>query len=211
MLRVAMGFLHANATEMVTEEQARCLQALEQVDSMSTATRASVLRSFISGRGYCADADYSPRSWLIHRTRITKGAATAHTAWVRRAAAHPWCRRRPSGRGHVLSESLRTDDLRLDRQATRGLPGRRRRDPARRRDGRARISRTWLSWPGDLRPVPPRRQRSRRRLRGSAGPGRDHTCGTCHRGHLGPEPFVIPPGDGPRGPQPVGVNPPRPK
>ena len=31
------------------------------------------------------------------------------------------------------------------------------------------------------------------------------TCGTCHRGHLGPEPFVIPPDahdhDGPRSPQ----------
>ena len=23
------------------------------------------------------------------------------------------------------------------------------------------------------------------------------TCGTCHRGHLGPEPYVIPPDDGP--------------
>jgi hypothetical protein len=101
---VAMGFLHANATEMVTEEQAQCLQALEQVDSMSTATRASVLRSFISGRGYCADADYSPRSWLIHRTRITKGAATAHTAWVRRAAAHPLVAA-ALAEGHVLSES----------------------------------------------------------------------------------------------------------
>jgi hypothetical protein len=29
------------------------------------------------------------------------------------------------------------------------------------------------------------------------------TCGTCHRGHFGPEPFVIPPDDhdGPRPPQ----------
>jgi hypothetical protein len=27
------------------------------------------------------------------------------------------------------------------------------------------------------------------------------TCGTCHRGHLGPEPFVIPKEDGPRPPQ----------
>jgi hypothetical protein len=89
MLRAAMGFLYANATEMVTEEQAQCLHALEQLNSMSTATRACVLGSFISGQGYAADADYSPRSWLIHRTRITKGAATAHTAWARRAAAHP--------------------------------------------------------------------------------------------------------------------------
>jgi hypothetical protein len=27
------------------------------------------------------------------------------------------------------------------------------------------------------------------------------TCGTCHRGHLGPEPFVIPPEAEPRAPQ----------
>jgi hypothetical protein len=31
--------------------------------------------------------------------------------------------------------------------------------------------------------------------------GEPVTCGTCHRGHLGPEPFVIPPDDGPRPPQ----------
>jgi len=104
MLRVAMGFLHANATEMVTEEQAQCLHALEQVNSMSTATRACVLGSFISGQGYAADADYSPRSWLIHRTRITKGAATAYTAWVRRAAAHPLVAA-ALAEGRVLSES----------------------------------------------------------------------------------------------------------
>jgi hypothetical protein len=104
MLRAAMGFLHANATEMVTEEQTQCLHALEQVNSMSTATRACVLGSFISGQGYAADADYSPRSWLIHRTRISKGAATAHIAWVRRAATHPLIVA-ALAEGYVLSES----------------------------------------------------------------------------------------------------------
>ena len=36
------------------------------------------------------------------------------------------------------------------------------------------------------------------------------TCGTCHRGHVGPEPFVIPPEDGPRpaqNPPPAGTAP----
>jgi hypothetical protein len=28
-------------------------------------------------------------SWLIHRTRVTKGTAADHTAWVRRGAGHP--------------------------------------------------------------------------------------------------------------------------
>jgi len=37
------------------------------------------------------------------------------------------------------------------------------------------------------------------------------TCGTCHRGHLGPEPFLIPPDDddGPRPPQSPSQTPPR--
>ena len=90
MLRAAMGYLAAaDATAMAAETQARCLQALEQVNSMGTAARASILAAFTSGQGYSADADYSPKAWLIHQTGITSGAAVAHTAWVRRAAAHP--------------------------------------------------------------------------------------------------------------------------
>ncbi|HYB14498.1 MAG TPA: DUF222 domain-containing protein [Streptosporangiaceae bacterium] len=90
MARAALGFLAAaDPAQLVTEEQARCLKILEQASAMSTAARAGILGAFTSGRGYCEDADYSPRSWLIHRTRVTKGAATAYTAWTRRAAAHP--------------------------------------------------------------------------------------------------------------------------
>ena len=71
-----MGYLAAaDATAMAAETQAQCLQALEQVNSMGTAARASILAAFTSGQGYSADADYSPRAWLIHKTRITKGAA----------------------------------------------------------------------------------------------------------------------------------------
>jgi len=90
MVRAGLRFLaDADATAMAVEEQAQCLQALEQVSSMGTAARTSILAAFTSGQGYSADADYSPRAWLIHKTRITKGAAVGHTAWVRRAAAHP--------------------------------------------------------------------------------------------------------------------------
>ena len=56
---------------------------------MSTAARTSILAAFTAGQGYSADADYSPRAWLIHKTPVTRGAAVAYTAWVRRAAAHP--------------------------------------------------------------------------------------------------------------------------
>jgi Domain of unknown function (DUF222) len=90
MLRSAMGYLAAaDATAMTAEEQAQCLRVLERVNSVATAARTSVLSAFISGQGYSADADYSPRAWLIHKTGVTKSAAVAYTAWVRRAAEHP--------------------------------------------------------------------------------------------------------------------------
>ncbi len=90
MLKAALGYLAAaDATAMAAETQAQCLQALERANSVATAARSSILGAFTSGQGYIADADYSPRAWLIHKTRITKGAAVAYTAWVRRAAAHP--------------------------------------------------------------------------------------------------------------------------
>jgi hypothetical protein len=48
-----------------------------------------VLGAFTAGKGYAADADYSPRAWLMHQAGITRGAAVAYTAWVKRAARHP--------------------------------------------------------------------------------------------------------------------------
>jgi hypothetical protein len=90
MLTAAMGYLAAaDARAMTAEEQARCLRVLERANSVGAAARTSVLGAFGSGRGYSADADYSPRAWLIHKTGVTKGAAVAYTAWVRRAEDHP--------------------------------------------------------------------------------------------------------------------------
>ena len=90
MLTAAMGYLAAaDATTMTAEEQARCLRVLERATSVGTAARTSVLGAFASGRGYSADADYSPWAWLIHKTGVSKGAAVAYTAWVRRAEDHP--------------------------------------------------------------------------------------------------------------------------
>ena len=70
---------------LAAQAQAECLQALEQGDAISTAARARILAAFTAGQGYAADADYSPASWLIHRTGVTKGAARAHLGWARRA------------------------------------------------------------------------------------------------------------------------------
>jgi hypothetical protein len=61
MVRAGLGFLAAaDATAMAAEEQARCLQMLEQATAMGTAARASLLAAFTAGRGYTADGDYSP-------------------------------------------------------------------------------------------------------------------------------------------------------
>ena len=56
-------------------------------------------------QGYSEDADYSPTSWLIHRTRVTKGAARGHLGWARRAVTHPQVVM-ALAEGAVLSESM---------------------------------------------------------------------------------------------------------
>jgi hypothetical protein len=90
MLTSALSYLAtADPTQLPTEMQACCLAGLERADAIETAARTSILAAFAAARGCHEDADYSPRSWLIHKTRITKGAAINHTAWVRRARAHP--------------------------------------------------------------------------------------------------------------------------
>src|ERR1017187_4169928 len=90
MVRAGLGYLAAaDATQMAAQVQAQCLHGLEEATAIGTVARTSILGAFTVGRGYIDDGAYSPRSWLIHQTRISKGAATGHTAWVRRARAHP--------------------------------------------------------------------------------------------------------------------------
>ncbi len=90
MLTAGMSYLAAaDPASLTTAEQAECLAGLERAGAIATAARTGLLGAFTAARGHAEDADYSPRSWLIHKTRITKGAATGHTAWTRRARAHP--------------------------------------------------------------------------------------------------------------------------
>jgi hypothetical protein len=105
---VINGLRYMTATDpaaLAGQAQAECLQTLEQADAMSTAVRARYLAAFTVGQGYSDDADYSPTSWLIHRTRITKGAARGHLGWARRAVAHPTVVA-ALAEGTVLSESM---------------------------------------------------------------------------------------------------------
>ncbi len=106
MLRAALGYLAAtDPTAMAAEAQAECLRQLEQADAIGTAARAWILGAFTSGQGYSADADYSPRTWLMHKTRVTRGAAAGHVGWARRAAAHPEVAM-ALAEGTVLTESM---------------------------------------------------------------------------------------------------------
>ena len=65
----------ADPTALAAQAQAECLRSLEQADAITAAARARILAAFTAGHGYAEDADYSPTSWLIHRTKVTKGAA----------------------------------------------------------------------------------------------------------------------------------------
>jgi uncharacterized protein DUF222 len=90
MIRAGLGYLAAaDAARLPAATQAEWLRELEQADAALTAARAFVLAGFTAGQGYADDADYSARSWLIHHTHITPGAAVRHTAWAKRTATHP--------------------------------------------------------------------------------------------------------------------------
>ena len=106
MVRAGLSYLAAaDPAVLAAQAQAECLQTLEQADAVATAARARILAAFTAGNGYAADADCSPASWLIYRTKVTRGAARGHLGWARRAAAHPQVLAALAG-GTVLSESV---------------------------------------------------------------------------------------------------------
>ena len=90
MLDSALAYLTAaDPTQMPAVTQAQALTALERADARTTAARAAIRAAFTASRGYCQDADYSPRSWLMHWTRVTKATAADHTGWSGRTRTHP--------------------------------------------------------------------------------------------------------------------------
>jgi hypothetical protein len=89
-VRAGLAFVAAaDPTELTVEEQAGCLLSLERANSALAAARTSALGVFTAGKGYAADADYSARAWLMHKTGITRGAAVSYTTWVKWAGRHP--------------------------------------------------------------------------------------------------------------------------
>jgi hypothetical protein len=140
-VRAGLGFLAAaDATAMAAETQAQCLQILEPATAMSTAARASILAAFTSGQGYAADADYSPRAWLIITAPASPKAPPSPTA--------PGPQRRYPAR-QALPMGRKVQPARL------GLPGPpRQAQEERRRDQRQGLrAAVLLSPPGGDRPV----------------------------------------------------------
>jgi hypothetical protein len=79
----------ADVASMPAAIQGDCLAALERGESMHIAARAKVLAAFHAGNGCQDDGHGSAKMWLRWQTRVTKGAAAAAMAWMRRLAAHP--------------------------------------------------------------------------------------------------------------------------
>jgi hypothetical protein len=105
MLAALRHLAAADPAALAAQAQAECLIALEQGDAISVAARARFLAAFTASQGYAADADYSPASWLIHRTGVTKGAARGHVGWARRVVTHPRVVA-ALAEGSVLTESV---------------------------------------------------------------------------------------------------------
>jgi hypothetical protein len=90
MRRAADSYLAAaDHTGLTTAEQAAALIEMERCAAIATAAQAWLLGAFTAGQGPAADADSSPRTWLIHKTGVTQGAAAGRVGWSRRVQAHP--------------------------------------------------------------------------------------------------------------------------
>jgi Domain of unknown function (DUF222) len=106
MVLAGLAYLAAaDPTALAAQAQADCLRGFEKADAISTAARAWFLGAFTAGQGHTADADYSATAWLIHRTRVTRGAARGHLGWARRVQAHPQIAA-ALAEGTVLTESM---------------------------------------------------------------------------------------------------------
>src|SRR6266704_2077601 len=90
MVLAGLGWLaRAETASVPVPVLAECLRGLEAAQSMHTAARAAVLAAFAARRGYEADGQGSPRTWLTWQTRVTRPAANAAVASARRLAEHP--------------------------------------------------------------------------------------------------------------------------
>jgi hypothetical protein len=89
MVLTGLGWLAGHDVASIPAPvQAECLRALEAAMSMHAAARANVISAFCAQRGYEADGQGSPRTWLCWQTRVTRSAACAVLASARRLNEH---------------------------------------------------------------------------------------------------------------------------
>jgi hypothetical protein len=90
MALAGLGWLaRADLASMPVPAQAECLRGLERLQSFHTAARASALAAFTAQGGYEDDGQGSPRTWLTWQTKITRPAASAAIASMRRRGRSP--------------------------------------------------------------------------------------------------------------------------
>jgi hypothetical protein len=77
------------AADLPAAGQADCLRALERAESMLITARSAVLAAFTASKAYQDDGQYSPKTWLVAQTRVTRAAAGGAVSWMRRMADHP--------------------------------------------------------------------------------------------------------------------------
>ena len=89
MAHAAFDFLNKMDADLATRAKAECLAGLEQLAAKHAAAQAKLLPAFACERGYEADGQHSPKTWLRFVTRVTHSAAGASVAAARRLAEHP--------------------------------------------------------------------------------------------------------------------------
>src|ERR1700728_1256504 len=90
MIRAGQSYAAAaDHTGLTTAEQAGYLIEMERCAAIATAAHAWLLGAFTAGQGPAADADSSPRTWLIHKTGVTADCAGAQDGECRPLPAAP--------------------------------------------------------------------------------------------------------------------------
>ncbi len=88
--RVGLGFLAAaDPAGLTGAERAELLRGLCQAESEHVAARSAVLAAFDRAEDHAADGQPTSRTWLRWQARVTRAAAGAAMAWMRRLRDHP--------------------------------------------------------------------------------------------------------------------------
>ncbi len=89
-VRAGLGFLAAaDPADLTGAERAEVLRGLCQAEAQHLAARSAVLSAFDRADDHAADGQPTSRTWLRWRARVSRAAAGAAMAWMRRLRDHP--------------------------------------------------------------------------------------------------------------------------